>query len=81
MKENTTKTAKEVIKRMVTEARHTTSATKIRKIEDKLFRMLDNCTGKTEDDYKMYDMIYDAIRIVNNALMIQLEENYFEMMN
>lgn len=81
MKENTTKTAKEMIKRMVTEARHTTSTTEIRKIENKLFKMLENCLGKTENDYKIYDMIYDAIRVVNNALMYQLEENYFEMMN
>ncbi len=81
MKEINTTEAKRSIKKMVTEARQSMSVKEIRTIENELFRMLDNCTGKTEDDYKMYDMIYDAIRIVNSALMIQIEEDYFEMMN
>lgn len=81
MKEINTTEAKRSIKRMVTKARQSMSIKEIRTIENELFRMLENCTGKTEDDYKIYDMIYDAIRVVNNALMLQLEDNYFEMMN
>ena len=70
-----------VIKRNVTEARHSISVKEMRKIENDLYKMIENHTGKTADDFKVLNMLIEAIDAVHTAIKYQLEEDFYELVN
>lgn len=69
------------IRRMVTKARHSMSVKEMRKIENDLYKMIENHTGKTADDSKVLGMLIEAVDAVHTAIKYQLEEDFYELVN
>lgn len=69
------------IRGMITKARHSMSVKEMRKIENDLYKMIENHTGKTADDFKVLGMLIEAIDAVHTAIKYQLEEDLYELAN